>query len=216
MNRKILVASMIGAVALMTWMFASGTVDMAPIKTATAPSKPAVREPKPICSQAIVPAGADCIPQHMANLPPDPGEAGKATIDGIITNPKGVRDDVYRFIYENWHDSERAREALFQIAKSKQMAVHYGGDISKEEAAKLMPEIAKRAVCYSRVSLMTEGDTLMMQSAMEMVQNQVTNTPERWIRAEAFSNQLAHNLYDLPDDSDIPALCGFDPKALPN
>ena len=145
-----------------------------------------------------MPTGTDCIPQHMAGLPPDPGEAGKATIDGITTNPKGVRDDVYRFIHENWPDSERAREVLYQVAKSKQTAVHLGGDISKENAAKLMPEIANRAVCYSRVSLMSEGDTLVMQSAMEMVQNQVTNTPERWKRAADFSYQLAHNVYDLP------------------
>ena len=79
-----------------------------------------------------------------------------------------------------------------------------------------MPEIANRAVCYSRISLMSEGDTLVMQSAMEMVQNQVTNTPERWKRAADFSYQLAHNVYDLPDASDIKALCGFDPAALPN
>ena len=152
----------------------------------------------------------------MANLPPDPGEAGKATIDGVTTNAKGVRDDVYRFIHEHWPDSERAREALFVIAKNKQIGVHFGGDVSKAEAAKYGPTITNAAVCYSRVSLMTAGDPLITQSAMEMVHNQVTNTPERWKRSADFEYQLAHQVYDLPDDDNIPALCGFDPKALPN
>ncbi|MBC7984846.1 MAG: hypothetical protein H7Y02_13445 [Candidatus Obscuribacterales bacterium] len=200
------------------WIFASGTVDTTLLQTALgvkpAPAPAATKE-KPICSQAIVPTGADCIPQHMANLPPDPGEAGKATIDGIDADKDGVRDDVQRFIHETWPNSERARKALYLIAQSKQTAVHYGGELSKDEAAKLMLDISKRTVCYSRVSLM-DGDTLVMQSAMEAVLNQVTNTPERWARAADFSYQLAHNVYDLPDDSDIPALCGFDPAVLPN
>lgn len=170
---------------------------------------------KPICSQMIVPTGADCIPQHMANLPPDPGEAGKLTIDGIDADKDGVRDDVQRFIHETWPDSERARKALYLIAQSKQTAVHYGGELGKEETRKLMPEIMNRAICYSRVSHMG-NDALVMQSAMEAVLNKVTNTPERWARAAQFDSNLAHEIYALPDDSDIPALCGFDPAALPN
>ena len=122
----VVLAALIGVI----WVFASGTVETTPLQTALGfkpAATPAATKEKPICSQAIVPTGADCIPQHMAGLPPDPGEAGKATIDGITTNPKGVRDDVYRFIHENWPDSERAREVLYQVAKSKQTAVHLGG-----------------------------------------------------------------------------------------
>jgi hypothetical protein len=49
-----------------------------------------------------VAAPTDCIPQHLANLPPDPGQAGKLTIDGIDVDKDGVRDDVQRWIAENW------------------------------------------------------------------------------------------------------------------
>ena len=39
---------------------------------------------------------------------------------------------------------------------------------------------------------------------------QVTNTPERWVRAADFNYQLAHNTYEMPGDSDVSAACGFD------
>lgn len=168
---------------------------------------------KPICSQAIVPTGGDCTPQHMANLPPDPGEAGKATIDGIDADKDGVRDDVQRFIHETWPDSERTRRALYSIAQIKQLQVHHGGDLGKEETRKLAPEMMRKVTCIARLKNYEE---LSQQSAMEAVSNKVTNTPERWARAKDFDYQLAHNIYELPDDSDIPALCGFDPAALPN
>lgn len=216
-NRRwaLVTASVLAAVAVL-WLLASDRLDTAALTNALgfkpAAKNKSVSATKPICSQAIVPTGVDCIPQHMANLPPDPGEAGKATIDGIDSDKDGVRDDVQRFIHEKWPDSERARMVLLQIAKSKQTAVHYGGDISKEEARKFMPQIMSRASCYANVG----GDVLLQQGAMDEVLNKVTNTPERWQRAAKFSFQLAHDTYEMPDTYDIPALCGFDPDALPN
>jgi hypothetical protein len=165
---------------------------------------------KPICSSAQVPAG-DCIPQWEADLPPDPGEAGKATIAGIITNSKGVRDDVYRYIWYEYPNSERAREALFQVARASQIQVITGADLSKEEARKLVPGIMKNAVCYSHL----ETQEMLERRASDRVKVKVTNTPERWLRYEAFNDHIAHQAYPLGDDTPAQA-CGFDPEALPN
>ena len=104
-------------------------IGLAPAPVATA------AKGKPICSQVIVPAGADCIPQHLAKLPPDPGEAGKKTIDGIDADKDGVRDDVQRFIYEQWPDSERSRRVLYEVAKVTLLEVHHGGDLGKRKRA---------------------------------------------------------------------------------
>lgn len=165
---------------------------------------------RPICSSAQLPVG-DCMPQWEANLPPDPGEAGKATIAGITTNDKGVRDDVYRYIWFEYPHSERAREALFQIARASQIQVIAGADLSKEEARKLVPQIMKNAVCYSYV----ETKEMLQARASDRVKVKVTNTPERWLRLEAFNDHIAHQAYPLGDDSATEA-CGFDPEALPN
>ena len=124
-----------------------------PLRAAIGLKPPSVEraKSKPVCSQAIVPTGADCIPQHMADLPPDPGEAGKATIDGIDADKDGVRDDVQRYIWENWPDSERARRVLFAVAKTKQLEVHHGGDLGPEETRKLAPELLENGICSSRM-----------------------------------------------------------------
>src|SRR5215203_1264155 len=65
---------------------------------------------KPICATAINPNVApptDCVPQYVADLPPDPGAAGLKTVEGIDADKDGVRDDVQRFIVINYGHSQR-------------------------------------------------------------------------------------------------------------
>jgi len=77
-----------------------------------------------ICSGNIsdVCAGGNALPTGsvMANLPPDPGDAGKATLEGIDSDNDGVRDDVQRWIAITYPDSEKTRAALTQEAKLDQ------------------------------------------------------------------------------------------------
>ena len=56
-------------------------------------------------------------------LPPDPGEAGKATLAGIDSDNDGVRDDVQRYIVVTYPSSAKTHEALFQTAKAQQQLV---------------------------------------------------------------------------------------------
>jgi len=42
-----------------------------------------------------------------ATLPPDPGSAGRATLEGIDSDGDGVRDDIQRFIELNYPDRNR-------------------------------------------------------------------------------------------------------------
>lgn len=59
-------------------------------------------------------------------LPPNPGEAGKATIEGVDIGggpngePNGVRDDIDRYIGFTFPNSEKARMGLTQYAKEDQ------------------------------------------------------------------------------------------------
>ncbi|MCJ2544664.1 hypothetical protein [Thermostichus vulcanus] len=54
------------------------------------------------------------------NLPPDPGEEGKRTLEGIDADGDGVRDDVQRAIYRLEPRDERKRRAMLQYAKALQ------------------------------------------------------------------------------------------------
>ncbi len=51
-------------------------------------------------------------------LPPDPGEAGKQTLEGIDSDNDGVRDDVQRYIRLTYSESARTRAVLSQYASS--------------------------------------------------------------------------------------------------
>jgi hypothetical protein len=214
MRRKWWLVSVVVALIGVLWILAGDQAHVQSLQTAIGLKPLSVEraKTKPICSQAIVPTGADCIPQHMANLPPDPGEPGKATIDGIDADKDGVRDDVQRFIFEQWPESERARRVLYEIAKVGLLRVHHGGELGKEETRKLAPKIMRASACYMGSA---QSPELINQSAAERVRVKVTNTPERWVRAAEFDQHLAHSVYALADESTAEA-CGFDPAALPN
>ncbi len=56
------------------------------------------------------------------NLPPDPGEEGKATLLGVDSDLDGVRDDAQIGIGERYPHDEPARLALTQLSNSIQLA----------------------------------------------------------------------------------------------
>ncbi len=64
-------------------------------------------------------------------LPPDPGEAGKATLEGIDSDKDGVRDDVQRYIALSNPTDAATRSALQQLAVSNQrFLLAADGDVS--------------------------------------------------------------------------------------
>lgn len=56
----------------------------------------------------------------LAGLPPDPGAAGMATLEGIDSDGDGVRDDVQRWIAMAYPNSQKVRAALTQAALTMQ------------------------------------------------------------------------------------------------
>lgn len=55
---------------------------------------------------------------YPAGTPPDPGSAGKATIDGIDQDSNGVRDDVQRWILARHPGKPKVQKALFLLARN--------------------------------------------------------------------------------------------------
>ena len=56
----------------------------------------------------------------MPGLPPDPGEAGKATIEGIDSDNDGVRDDIQRYVGLAFPADPEVRMTLMRLADSQQ------------------------------------------------------------------------------------------------
>ena len=61
------------------------------------------------------------IPVESSELPPDPGEEGKADVAGIDSDNDGVRDDVERYIAYKYPDNPLTRKALYQYSKYEQL-----------------------------------------------------------------------------------------------
>ncbi len=74
-----------------------------------------VSTPTPIVITTPLPSPT---PDIFAGLPPDPGEAGKTTLQGIDSDNDGVRDDVQRFIKSSYPNSLPQRRAATQFAKN--------------------------------------------------------------------------------------------------
>jgi hypothetical protein len=213
MKRLLLIPLSVAAVALVWSALDSklheavtSTVKLTTPLGATAKAKPPCVSP----ANPNVAAPLDCIPQHVANLPPDPGPAGKLTIDGVDVDKDGIRDDVQRWIVQNWGHSPVAVKALTIYAQIKQIEVHYGDDLGKTETRKRFgPETERMIICYGKL----ETKAMLAGRASDKLTNVVLNTPERWKRSRDFDYMFAHGVYMLPDITPAEA-CGFDPTAL--
>lgn len=92
-----------------TILYAGAAPTPAPTVVVTPPVTPT-----PVATSTPSPSPT---PDIFAGLPPDPGEAGKATLQGIDADSDGVRDDVQRFIKASYPNSLPQRRAATQIAK---------------------------------------------------------------------------------------------------
>ena len=200
--------------AVGTWWLAGDEATRAVIANAVG-GKPAqtAAKAKPICASPVNPnvaAPLDCIPQRLASLPPDPGEAGKATIDGIDADKDGMRDDVQRWIVTEWGHSPIAVKELTALAQQYLRTVHYGDSLGKEETRKQFgATVAREAACAFGL----ETNDTQDRDAHRQVRLQVLNTPERVQRSSDFDMMFAHT--DMPMYAGTASeACGFDVEAL--
>jgi hypothetical protein len=103
-------------------------------------------------------------------LPPDPGDVGKQTLEGIDSDNDGVRDDVQRWIASNYPD-ETLIEPLRLYAASQQSLVVNGGD--ETTTLQLAALRRRRAACWDFVSPSDH------RRALKEIEAQVINTPQR-------------------------------------
>lgn len=139
-------------------------------------------------------------------LPPDPGPAGKLTIEGVDSDADGVRDDLQRWISVLYADSQRKREAMFQYARSAQRQLL----AQDENEARAIATSSLRAVdCLDFVG----GDSL--SGGYKEVLPILTNTDARFRAWAAFQDHVSGMGWAVPLATSI-ADCDFDPSALQN
>ena len=142
-------------------------------------------------------------------LPPDPGEAGKATLEGIDSDNDGVRDDVQRYIVLTYPDSEKTRAAVFQYARALQKFVLNANDKNASLIHDAEADAAQDCLVYIRGVRKARENFVGLRA-------QLLNTPERsraYIRAD---QQLSGQVFALTPDTQLKSSCSFDPDAMGN
>lgn len=159
-------------------------------------------------------SSAPSVAQEPPGLPPDPGPAGKATLGGIITNPDGIRDDIYRYIVINHQDSEKVREALFQYARVIQNALLDAGD--KQKSVIHGEEVSKASECLTYILGNDLAAARMSDSMKRDLRPIILNTDARNTAYLAYNKLLGGENFPGTPASEIASACTFDPSTLPN
>jgi hypothetical protein len=112
-------------------------------------------------------------------LPPDLGEAGKATLEGIDSNGNDVRDDIERYIALTYpgESNRNVRKALEQDARGFHMALLASSN--EAESIRVLHEREKDGNCLAGVMGVSASG-----NAGEALQAQILNTELRsraWI-----------------------------------
>ena len=140
------------------------------------------------------------------SLPPDPGEPGKATLEGIDSDGDGVRDDIQRYIALTYPDSRKTREAFRQFALALDKATLVTSD---EESALRNVESMHRAIeCLWYIH--SEHSIKMS----DLLMAEYLNTYARSRAYLEYDAKLSGHVFGGKDIDEYRSSCSFDPDLM--
>ena len=102
-------------------------------------------------------------------LPPDPGNAGDITIEGIDSDSDGIRDDVERRISLMYPGHPSVRTYSYIIAMSLQDSINNPTSVSQQNTS--MAKISAAHDCLKNMDLEVEGMHVGIKEIMPIVLN---------------------------------------------
>lgn len=118
------------------------------------------------------------ITTRPATIPPDSGEAGKQTLEGVDSDYDGLRDDVQREIMFLAPESEKLRMALGQYAKAEQALASQTSQ-SKEQSDELLAKESDGGACLYAVNPTTIPTLHVNYALATRLEDSVLNTSAR-------------------------------------
>jgi len=140
------------------------------------------------------------------DLPPDPGEAGKATLGGIDSDQDGIRDDIQRYIALTYPESQKTRAALRQATIALQKIILESPDV---ESALRNTELEARASECIRYIHPNEGRKIDNTLMAEFL-----NTFERSRGYLTYNSKLGGHVFGGKDLDEYKTSCTFDPDTM--
>jgi hypothetical protein len=143
-------------------------------------------------------------------LPPDPGEAGDATLEGVDVNSNGIRDDIERWIYLTYPESEKLRRALIQEYYPMQNMIIHGHQQNRDAVYDDMYALMRSGECLDYVH---PEKSHKISAELEAL---IVNTDERFYGYLQSSRMLGGGTFRSKHPSDWKKSCTFDPDVLNN
>ncbi len=144
------------------------------------------------------------------NLPPDPGSAGDATIEGVDVNDNGIRDDIERWIALTYQDSDKTRQALIQNYYPLQNFMIHAREGDRDAVYNDMSSMQRAGECLDYIR---PDDAYLL---IEELQAQIVNTSDRVYAYQDSSRMLGGGSFPSAPLSEWKQSCTFDPDALAN
>ncbi len=145
-------------------------------------------------------------PPGEDDLPPDPGEAGKATLEGVDSDNDGIRDDIQRYIALTYPDSAKTRAALRQFTLAMHKAMLESPD---EDSALNNTELMHRALeCFFYIH---SEDSFEMT---DLLMAEYLNTVDRSRAYLDYNDKLGGHVFGGKDFDEYKTSCTFDPDAM--
>jgi len=139
-------------------------------------------------------------------LPPDPGELGKMTIEGIDADADGLRDDLQRYIAIKYQSSEKLRRVMTDLAKANQdFILNVDNDTLFLEARK---NSSRQLACLFYI------DPENSMNHFQKLRAKSYNTETRFDANIRGNSKLGGTIITLPENNK--AQCSFDPDSLDN
>lgn len=145
-------------------------------------------------------------PPDNDSLPPDPGDEGKATLEGIDSDNDGLRDDIQRYIALQYPDSAKTRTALRQAALALQKIIL---DSPDEASALRNTELEARASECIRYIRPADGHHIDNTLMAEFL-----NTEARSRAYLSFNAKLSGHVFGTRDLDQYKSSCTFDPDQM--
>jgi len=140
------------------------------------------------------------------SLPPDPGEAGKATLEGIDSDGDGIRDDIQRYIALTYPNSQKTRAALQQAAIALQKTILESPDV---ESALNNTELEARA--SECIRYIRPGDGRKIDN---MLLAEFLNTLDRSKAYLEYDSKLSGHVFGVKEIDEYRTSCSFDPDLM--
>ena len=135
---------------------------------------------------------------NESGLPPDPGEDGKLTIEGIDFDDDGVRDDVQRFIAFTYEDDDLAQELLFDYARAQQKFI-----LSKDKDEALENIVAEFLITEC-IFYLYPNEAMAMTNEIE---GEMTNTKERVLEYMSMGSYLGGETFEGTPRDELSNIC---------